>query len=281
LAKYHDDKGRYFLVSGLVVALLGVAYFLVILFRLPLTDTAPVVDAIRSLEINVKNVRDTEDTIDRLARSRREIVEKKDADLVQRDEDSEHALAHIKLSGLPPDALNDFGAVVENSKDLSRMLMDSRKDLKNEAEKDKELKPAIADVDRSLATVLEVVNSKKDYKQELLQTLRSATGFLFIEIIAGFLLALSQRNDAQASYWRSHRQVYDRLLSTPEYIEELKAKGAKEPFGLDWLEALLTPVPLHVIGAKDSANPMLALVKQLADAVGAQHPGKPKDKEKG
>jgi hypothetical protein len=283
LAKYHDDKGRYFLVSGMVVAVVGAVYYAFVLFQLSQFETAPVHESLNDIQEALSILGRTEGT--RILRhSRSPVFSFRFGSSTPEPEVPFPELPEPPPPPPPPPRLSETGNVNRSAPGQPDPIL--VRQISALTKQNEVLEQSVSDLKRVNGEMRSTVLSKIDeavkettlavgdfensrnIKSDILQAFRSATGFLFIEVIAGFLLTLSQRNDAQASFWRSHRQVYDRLLALPKYLRVLSDNGMKSPFSPEWVKSLLTPVPLHVIGGR-SANPSLELVKQIAQATRA------------
>ena len=116
--------------------------------------------------------------------------------------------------------------------------------------------------------VLELMNVKHSLADEILTFARTAAGFVFIEVIAGFLLSLSRGNDTQASNWHAHREVFDRLLAAPGFIAELCQKLNTQSVSEDFILSFLAPRSARVAARKND-NPTTEALRVLAAAASA------------
>lgn len=101
------------------------------------------------------------------------------------------------------------------------------------------------------------------WKKDGVPLIRNTLAFFFIEVIAGYLLAIYQRNELQASFWRAHRQVYERLLIAPDLIEKLVKAGVEVDSAV--IQHLTTPTMLTVYKGSKEANPYLGLISNVTE----------------
>lgn len=113
----------------------------------------------------------------------------------------------------------------------------------------------------------DVAAAKMSFRRDLLPIVRSSIAFVFLEILAGFLLSIAQRNDVQASYWRAHRQTYERMLAAPMLMQHFRQAAGKDDINLDLVKFLLTPVAIPVLSGKESPNPSLDSIAAMADLI--------------
>jgi hypothetical protein len=263
LAGYHDSKSRYFLVAGLCVALVGVGYFVWVLVQVDRQDTTQQEDFAvniqkgqeKALQVIAAQTEALRAVVDMAYNARQE-----KAELLNWQEAGKYPAAHvIEFSRRYDDVAK---ALVKLSDTLADQMNVVQKNSNEFTAAERERAAAFAKA-KEAATL--IAARRSELKFQVFQLFRTASGFIFIEIIAGFLLSLSRGNDVQASYWRAHREVYDRLLSAPGLFEELKKQGLA--VDKEFLADLLEPKPVKVVGGKLD-NPATEVLRLLSAATG-------------
>lgn len=105
------------------------------------------------------------------------------------------------------------------------------------------------------------------WKVDVIPIIRISLAFLFIEIVAGMFFSLSQKNERQASHWRAHRQVYDRILIANQISNEFFGPISDLDKKIELTKFLLAPVPLEIAEANKKDNPTLLLVDSIKEAL--------------
>ncbi|RYD77461.1 MAG: hypothetical protein EOP84_15510 [Verrucomicrobiaceae bacterium] len=188
----------------------------------------------------------------------------------------EAVAAHLKLvsgnlSGISsrfiPSAFSPNVIIVthDESRDSSNICREAVEDMSREAKQLTIGLPALEESVKNAKDSFESDKSKFKWHRDLIPSIRYTTAFIFIEVIAGLFFALSRRSESHAISWRSHAQVYDRLINIPDLLSQVDFLRSSDKLP-ELFERLLISVPLSSADVPKDDNLTLETVKAIIEA---------------
>ncbi len=258
LATFHDDKSRRFFSVGLATALVGLMFYIWSLTTMTRNEQAASVgSAMHSLQAMLGS---------------RGPIETSDSDRTPY-----YALGRGSFMNDGP-AANPIERLVSLLKryphpdvpELQDLLTESASYIASRTKSNDQLvefeRTQNAGIVSALHSIADAPNKGFSVERDMIPILRNSLAFLFIEVLAGFFFGLAQRNDVQASLWRSHRQIYERFLAVPGLIASTTSHLNSKITAKD-LVHLLAPTPIVIVSNKGQINPTADGMRIVASAI--------------